>query len=81
MAMNALGFAAQILTPHAETFAALIRAEQNMHNSLHITDPSLYIRALNDRGLHQQVQLAKAACAFVLAVQDVKDELLTGAQK
>ncbi|SDI96556.1 hypothetical protein [Salipiger marinus] len=75
MAMDALGFAAQILTPHAEQFSGLVRAEQSMHSYLHITDPTLYIRANRDDGLRQQVELAKAALAFILAVQKVKNEL------
>lgn len=75
MAMEDLGFAAKLLTQHADTFAALIDAERKMHGHLHITDPSLYRRAINDPGLNQQVRLARAALAFVLAVQEVKDEI------
>lgn len=75
MAMDAIGFAAQILTPQVKTLAALIEAEKRMHSFMHITDPTLYIRALNDKGLAQQVKLAEAALAFVRAVQEVKDEL------
>jgi hypothetical protein len=75
MAMEAIGFAAQLLTPQTETLMALVEAERSMHSHLHITDPTLYIRALNDKGLHQQVKLAKAALAFIAEVQDVKREL------
>lgn len=75
MAMDAVGFAAQLLTPQAETLAALIQAERSMHSHMHITDPTLYIRALHDKGLAQQVKLAKAALAFVLVVQEIKAEL------
>ena len=75
MAMDALGFAAQLLTPHADQFAALVKAEQSMHGYLHITDPTLYMRASRSEGLRQQVELSKAALAFILAVQKVKDEL------
>ena len=75
MAMDAIGFAAQILTPQADQLAALIEAERTMHSSLHITDPTFYIKAINSDGLRQQVDLAKAALAFILAVQKVKDEL------
>ena len=75
MAMEAIGFAAQLLTPQADTLAALVKAEQSMHSHLHITDPTLYIRASNSDGLRQQVELAKAALAFILAVQKVKAEL------
>jgi hypothetical protein len=75
MAIEAIGFAAQILTPQSDQLAALIEAERSMHSSLHITDPTLYMKAINSDGLRQQVELAKAALAFILAVQRVKDEL------
>lgn len=75
IAMDAIGFAAQILTPQAEQYRALIEAERSMHNSLHITDPTLYREALNSRSLQQQIALCKAAIAFVLAVQSVKGEI------
>ena len=75
MAFDAIGLAAQVLTPQAETLAALIDAERSMHSSLHITDPTLYIAALNSAGLRQQVALAKAALAFVVEVQKVRGEI------
>lgn len=75
MAMDAIGMAAQILTPQSDQYSALIEAERSMHSSLHITDPTLYRTALNSDGLQQQVKLAKAALAFVSAVQDVKAEI------
>lgn len=75
MAMDAVGFAAQLLTPQTDTLAALVKAEQSMHSSLHITDPTLYMRAIQSDGLRQQVKLARAALAFIRAVQEVKDEL------
>ena len=74
-AMDAIGFAAQVLTPQADAYAALIEAERSMHSHLHITDPTLYMRTMHDRCLDQQVRLAKAALAFILAVQEVKAEL------
>lgn len=79
MAFDALGMAAQILTPNADTFAALIEAERSMHSHLHITDPTFYRDAINSDGLRQQVYLAKAALAFILAVQEIKNELEPGA--
>ena len=78
MAMDAIGFAAQLLTPQAEYLAKLVEAEQSMHSYLHITDPTLYRQAINSDGLRQQVDLAKAAVAFVLAVQTVKVEIADG---
>lgn len=78
MAMDAIGFAAQLLTPQSDALAALIKAERSMHSSLPIIDPTLYRRAIHDKGLEQQVRLAKAALAFVLAVQEVKAELGEG---
>lgn len=74
-AFDALGFAAQLLTPQADVFAALIEAEKAMHSSLHITDPTFYRQAINSKSLRQQVDLAKAALAFILAVQSVKNEI------
>lgn len=76
MAMDAIGFAAQILTPQADQFAALINAERSMHSHLHITDPTFYRTAIHSDGLRHQVELSKAALAFVLAVQKVKDEIV-----
>jgi hypothetical protein len=78
MAMDAIGLAAQLLTPQAETLGALVEAERSMYSFMHITDPTAYIRAVNDKGLQQQVRLAKAALAFILEVQAVKDELCGG---
>ena len=75
MAMDAIGFAAQVLTPQSDTLAALIKAEREMHSHLHITDPTLYRAALQSKGLAQQVRLAKAALSFILEVQAVKAEL------
>lgn len=78
MAFDALGMAAQILTPQADAFAALIEAERSMHSSMHITDPTFYREAVNSDSLRQQVDLAKAALAFILAVQAVKTEISEG---
>lgn len=75
MAMDAIGVAAQLLTPQADQLAALVKAEQEMHSYLHITDPTLYRSAISSDGLRQQVELAKAAIAFILAVQKVKLEI------
>jgi hypothetical protein len=75
MAMDAIGFAAQILTPQAEYLGRLVEAERGMHSYLHITDPTMYRKAINSDNLRHQIMLAKAAIAFVLAVQEVKDEL------
>jgi hypothetical protein len=78
MAMDSIGFAAQILTQNAGQFAALIEADRAMHSSLHITDPTTYIKAINSKSLRQQVELCAAALAFVLAVQKVKTEIANG---
>jgi len=75
MAVEAIGFAAQLLTPNHQIYADLIRQEREMHNSLHITDPTLYIKALNSKSLYQQLKLSRAALAFILAVQEVKADL------
>lgn len=75
MAMDAVGFAAQLLTPQADALGRLVEAEREMHSYLHITDPTLYRNALHNRNLAAQVRLAKAALAFVLEVQAVKADL------
>lgn len=75
MAFEAIGLAAQLLTPQADYLGKLIEAERSMHSYLHITDPTAYMRALRSESLKQQVELARAAVAFVLAVQRVKDAL------
>lgn len=76
MAMDAIGFAAQILTPHADQIEALVRAEQEMHSYLHITNPTLYRDAIHSNNLRWQVELGRAALAFILAVQGVKAEII-----
>ena len=75
MAFDAIGFAAQMMMPNVEAYRALVEAEQSVHSYMHITDPTLYRAAIHSDGLRQQVELAKAALAFILAVQKVKDEL------
>ncbi len=75
MMMEAIGFAAQILTPQSDNLAALVRAEAESHNYLHITDPTLYRQTLGNENFKAQVDLAKAALAFVLAVQRVKSDI------
>lgn len=75
MMMEAVGFAAQILTPHADNLAALLRAEQQSHSYLHVTDPTMYLRTLHSKNFKAQVDLASAALAFILAVQTVKSDL------
>lgn len=81
MAMDAIGFAAQILTPHADQIEALVRAEQEMHNYLHITNPTLYRDAIHSDNLRWQVDLCRAALAFLLTVQKVKGEVAKSAEE
>lgn len=78
MAFDAVGIAAQLLTPQGDYLAKLIEAERAMHNHLHISDPTLYRDAIHSAGLRQQVELARAAVAFVLVVQRIKAELGDG---
>lgn len=75
MAMDAIGFAAQLMTPQTEALRALVEASRSMHSHLHITDPTLYRQAITSKGLEQQVKLASAALAFIAAVEEVKSEL------
>lgn len=50
-----------------------------MHSSLAFTDPTAYMRALNDKGFAQQVELAKAAIEFVSVIKRVRGEALEDA--
>lgn len=75
MAMEAIGMAAVIMTPNVDQYTALIKAERNMHSFLHITDPTMYHQAAGSKSLEQQVKLAKAAVAFIAAVQGIKSEI------
>jgi len=81
MAMDAIGFAAHLLTMQVDTLSALVKAERQMHSFMHITDPTFYIKAMNDKGLKQQVRLAEAALTFVREVQAVKAECEHGAEE
>jgi len=80
IAMDAIGMAAQILTPQADQLAALVEAERSIHSHLHITDPTLYRTAMHSDGLRQQVKLAKAAISFIFEVQEVKAEIIEAQQ-
>lgn len=79
MAMDSIGFAAQILTPQADQISALTAAESGMHSYLHITDPTMYRAAIYSKNLRWQIEMSKAALAFILAVQQVKSEIAKGA--
>ena len=75
MAMDAIGMAAHILTPQADQLAGLVEAERSMHSYLHVTDPTMYRKAIQSKSLQQQVDLAKAALLFIATVQRIKAEL------
>lgn len=87
MAFDAIGFANQILAQHVEHLKALVDGERSMHSHLHITDPTLYRRAINDKGLAAQIRLAKAAlwyhaeCQAVVSDLRLDDELATDQRK
>lgn len=73
--MFAIGLAAKVLAPHTEWLAILDAAERKMHSSLHITDPTLYRDAINSDGVRQQIELARAALAFLAVVEKVETEI------
>ncbi|TPE45077.1 hypothetical protein [Amaricoccus solimangrovi] len=75
MAIDAIGFAARILGPQEDALRRLVEAERSMHSVMPITDPTLYMRAIRSDGLRQQVELAKAALAFITVVEQVKEEI------
>lgn len=76
MAMDAIAVAANLLTVHADTFKAFLEAERSMHSHLHITNPTLYRQAIHSKSFDQQRRLITAASAFLLAVQEVRNEVL-----
>lgn len=75
-AMQAIGMAAMILTPHADQLERLLKAEREAHSILHIVDPTLYRDMIGSKNFAQQIELARAAQAFLLAAQAVADDLL-----
>jgi hypothetical protein len=75
MAMHAIGFAYQILEPNLDALHRLVNAEKQMHSIMHITDPTMYFKAINSDNLRHQVDLAKVALAFISATSKIKDEL------
>lgn len=79
MAMDSIGFAIQILEHQAEYLRKFVDAERSMHSYLHITDPTLYRKAINSDGLRQQLTLAKGALAFLAAAAEIKGEVATPA--
>lgn len=76
MAMDAIAVAANLLTVHADTFKAFLEAERSMHSHLHITNPTLYRQAITSRSFAQQRRMITAASTFLLAIQEVRDEVL-----
>jgi hypothetical protein len=74
MAMEAIGFAAQILTPQAEQLGKFLEAERTSHSSLHITDPTLYRDMINSKNFDLQIRMARAAMSFILEIQKIKEE-------
>lgn len=75
MAWQAVGLAFEMISRHTDCLRELVEAERRMHSSMHITDPTLYIRAINSAELRLQIEMANAALAFVGAIQRVKDEV------
>lgn len=79
-AMQAVGLAAQVLTPNHDAFARLIESNRAVNETGWLTDPTLFRQAAGNKNLDQQVRLARAALAFILAVQEVKGELAAEAK-
>lgn len=75
MAMEAIGFAAQILTPQADQLGKLLEAERASHSIMHITDPTLYRDMIQSKNFELQIRMARAALAFILEIQKIKAEL------
>ena len=75
-AMSAVGFASQLLDGHLPALERLITAEASAHSHLHITYPALYRDLLFSDGVRQQVEMARAAVAFLAVMDRVKSEII-----
>jgi hypothetical protein len=75
MAMDAIGFMHQVLSPHREQFETLVKATRDMHSIGVILDPTLYRDMLYSKSFDQQIRLARAALTFLRDVDAVKAEL------
>jgi hypothetical protein len=74
-AMEALGFAYQLLAQHREQFERLLESERYMHNVGALIDPSLYRHMLSSESFRQQTRVCTAAIAFLKEVGAVADEV------
>lgn len=74
-AMEAVGMVHHLLGLHREQFAAIIRSKEYMDNVGGLLDPTFYRDALYSKNLKLQLQLCKAALAFLKETDDVVAEL------
>lgn len=75
MAMDAIGFMRQLLSPYREQFETLLKAEADAHSFGHILNPTLYRDMLYSKSFAQQLRLVRAVKAFLDEVDAVAAEL------
>jgi len=75
MAMEAIGMISNILEVYRNQFKILVKAENDMHNFGGIFDPTLYRNMLYSKNFKLQMQMVKAAVAFLDEIDKVKKEL------
>lgn len=73
MALEAIGFAAQVLASHKERYELLIESERNMHSIGHILDPTLYRDMIHSKNFEWQMRLVRAALAFLREFEAVRE--------
>jgi hypothetical protein len=79
VAVQAIGFARQLIGQHREQYEALLKSEQDMHSFGGMINPTLYRDMLYSNGFKQQTRLIKAALAFLNEADAVADEVMKGA--
>lgn len=75
MAMEAVGFARQLLSSQREYFQKLVDAENRIHSVGIVLDPTLYRDVLYSVGLKQQVRMCKAALSFLNEIDAVAADI------
>ena len=72
MAMDAIGFAFQMLDTQADHFDQFLEAERRSHTVGHIVDPTLYRDQINSESFALQVRAAEAAQAFIREMRAIQ---------
>lgn len=75
MAMEAIGMFRLMFGQHRPAFAALLKAERDMHNFGGMLDPTLYRDMIYSKSFEQQIRLVKAALKFLDEIEAVAKEV------